>query len=162
MRFEIVQRYRSPADAVERAYADGALYPTLVGLPKLGGIELLGEDRDGDVVRMRARYRFTGHLAGAVTAVVDPQKLTWVQESTHELGTGRATFVLLPDHYPDRLQSSGTYDVEADGDGSRRIVRGELKVRAPLVAGRVEKAIVSGLQEYLEAEAPRVDAWIDR
>lgn len=162
MRFEVIQRYRSSADVVERAYADEALYPTLVGLPKLGGIELLDQTRDGDEVRMRARYRFTGHLPGAVTAVVDPERLTWVQESTHDLGTGRATFVLLPDHYPDRLSASGTYAVEAHGDRSRRVVRGELKVRAPLVAGRVEKAIVSGLQEYLEAEAPKVDTWIDR
>lgn len=162
MRFEVIQRYRSAADAVERAYADEALYPTLVGLPKLGGIELLDEQRQGDVVRMRARYRFTGHLPSAVTAVVDPQKLTWVQDSSHDLGTGQATFVLLPDHYADRLQAKGTYTVAADGDGARRVVRGELKVRAPLVAGRVEQAIVSGLQEYLEAEAPRVDEWITR
>lgn len=161
MRFEVIQRYRSTADSVERAYAEGELYPTLVGLPKLGGIELLDEERTGDVVRMRARYRFTGHLAGAVTAVVDPKKLTWVQDSTHELGTGRATFALLPDHYADRLQASGTSTVEGDGDGSRRVVRGELKVRAPLVAGRVEAAIVSGLRENLEAEAARVDAWIE-
>ncbi|NLT26397.1 MAG: mannose-6-phosphate isomerase, class I, partial [Microbacteriaceae bacterium] len=38
--------------------------------------------------------------------------------------------------------------------------RGDLEVRAPLVAGRVERAIVSGLEEYLVAEAPAVDAWI--
>lgn len=160
MRFEITQRYQSAAGAVEEAYAGNDLYPTLVGLPKLGGIEVLDRDQTDDTVRLRVRFRFTGHLPGAVTAVVDPDRLTWVQETSHDLGTGRATFVLLPDHYPDRLKASGRFDVEPDGDGSRRVVRGELKVSAPLVAGRVEKAIVSGLEEYLVAEAPVVDSWI--
>lgn len=160
MRFEIIQRYRSSADAVEAAYADADLYPTLVGLPKLGGIEVLDREERGDRVILRARYRFTGHLPSAVTAVVDPARLTWVQESTHEMGTGRASFLLLPDHYPDRLKANGSSTVQPDGDGCRRVVRGELKVRAPFVAGKVEQAIVSGLEEYLIAEAPAVDTWL--
>ena len=39
MRFEIVQSYQSGAQAVIDAYAEASLYPTLVGLPKLGRIE---------------------------------------------------------------------------------------------------------------------------
>ncbi|MEZ5204214.1 MAG: DUF2505 family protein [Acidimicrobiales bacterium] len=46
------------------------------------------------------------------------------------------------------------------GDGSERIVSGELKVRALLVAGKVEQAIVDGLAEYLAAEAPAVDRYL--
>lgn len=163
MRFAVTQTFRSPAEAVTAAYADPALYPSLVGLPKLGGVEALTHERDGDHVLQRIRYRFTGHLPSAVTAVVDPAKLSWVQESDHDLATGTTTFRLLPDHYPDRLRASGTFEVRPAGRvaGASRVVTGELKVRAPLVAGRVEGAIVSGLEEYLAAEAPRVDAWID-
>ena len=40
------------------------------------------------------------------------------------------------------------------------MVRGEL-IRAPFVAGKVEQAIVSGLEEYLIAEAPAVDTWLE-
>jgi hypothetical protein len=42
------------------------------------------------------------------------------------------------------------------------VVSGDLKVRAPLVGGRVEAAIVSGLEEYLVAEAPAVDSHLGR
>lgn len=160
MRFEIVQRFTSSPDQVERAYAGADLYPTLVGLPKLGGIEVLDRREAGDVVDLRVRFRFIGDLPSAVTAVVDPDRLTWVQETRHELGSGRTTFVLVPDHYPDRLQARGAFAIVGDGDGARRTVRGELKVKAPLVASRVERAIVSGLEEYLVAEGPAVDAWI--
>ena len=160
MRFEITQHYdAAPAD-VAAAYLDADLYPTLVGLPKLGGIEVLDEARSGDTVTLRVRYRFTGHLPGAVTAVVDPARLTWVQVTRHDVSEGSARFEMLPDHYPDRLSASGTYRIVDHGDGAQRVVSGELKVRALLVAGKVEGAIVSGLREYLEAEAPAVDRYL--
>ena len=160
MRFELVQRFAHPPEAVDAAYADAALYPTLVGLPKLGDIEVLAHERADARARLSIRFGFTGDLPPAVTAVVDPHRLTWVQETEHDLATGTTTFRLVPDHYPDRLAASGRAVVRADGTGSRRVVSGELKVRALLVAGKVEQAIVSGLGEYLEAEAPAVDRYL--
>lgn len=162
MRFELIQDYSSSADAVTAAYADPDLYPTLVGLPKLGGIEVLDHEADDARARLWIRFAFTGHLPGAVAAVVDPARLTWVQETDHDLVTGTTSFVLNPDYYADRLKASGSFRITERGDGSRRTVTGELKVRALLVAGRVEHAIVSGLGEYLTAEAPAVDRYLDR
>jgi hypothetical protein len=163
VRFELTQRYRSSVEEVVVAYADPELYPSLVDLPKLGGIEVLEHHRDDTTATLRVRFRFTGHLPSAVTAVVDPERLTWVQESTHDLTGGTTTFRLLPDHYPDRLRASGTCRVVPQGDGTRRVVSGELAIRGvPLVGGRVERAIVDGLGEYLEAEAPAVDAYVGR
>jgi hypothetical protein len=39
-------------------------------------------------------------------------------------------------------------------------VEGELKVRAPLVAGTVERAIASGLQDHLRDEVGFVTAFL--
>jgi hypothetical protein len=161
MRFEIKQRFVRPAAEVDAAYADPALYETLVGLPKLGGIEVLGHRRDERTVQLSIRFAFTGDLPAAVTAVVDPARLTWVQESTHDLVAARTTFRLVPDHYPDRLAASGSVRVLATDTGTQRVVSGDLRVKAMLVSGRVEQAIVSGLAEYLEAEAPAVDRFLD-
>ena len=162
MRFEITQRYESTAGDVNAAYANPDLYPTLVGLPKLGGIEVLSHESTMATARLSVRFRFIGHLPAAVTAVVEPQRLTWIQESIHDLAAGTATFRLLPDHYADRLEAAGTFAITDSGNGSQRVVNGELKVRVLLVSGSVERAIVSGLQEYLVAEAPAVDSWLRR
>ena len=161
-RFELVQRYRSSGGEVSRAYSDPDLYPTFVGLPKLGDIEVISHEIvDDGSVRHRVRYRFTGDLPSAVTAVVDPARLSWIQETAQDVTAGHGQFRLLPDHYPDRLQAKGRFEITSDAtSGSSRSVSGELKVRAPLVAGRVEQAIVSGLAEYLEAEALAVDRWL--
>jgi hypothetical protein len=69
-----------------------------------------------------------------------------------------ATTRLLPDHYPDRLTRQGVYVFIDTTGGSTRRLEGELKVRAPLVGGRAEKALVSGLQEHAAAEQQLIES----
>ena len=157
MDFSVTQTYAAPADAVARAYASRELYGELADLPKLGPPEVIDRTVDGDVVRLQIRYRFVGDLSPAVTAAIDPARLTWVEHSIHDVGRRSVTYRLVPDHYRDRLQSSGTCAISANGTGAERMVRGRLKVRALVVGGAVERAIVSGLREYLVAEAGAVD-----
>ena len=85
MDFMLDQVFTAGGDALARAYASRELYEHLVGLPKLGPPEVLDRQEDGDQVRLQIRYRFVGDLSPAVTAVVDPRKLTWVEHSVHDL-----------------------------------------------------------------------------
>lgn len=160
MQFQVSQRFAHGPRQVAEAYTDPELYPSLVGLPKLGRIEVVSHARQGDRATVHVRYRFTDPLPAAVTAVVDPARLSWVQETVFDLAAGTTRFTMVPDHYPDRLSASGTARLVPEGEGARREVSGQLKVRALLVAGRVEAAIVDGLREYLVAEAPKVDAYL--
>ena len=109
---------------------------------------------------MRIRYRFVGHLPSAAAAVLDPKKLTWVEESTHNLVDHTVTWRLVPDHYADRFRANGTSALRADGNVTVRQTRGDLVVKTPFVGRLVERALVSGLKEHLDAEAPRVAAWV--
>ena len=131
MRFEIVQHIPAPAGAVARAYADPAFYDTLVGLPKLGRPEALSHEVDGDRVRLRIRYQFVGELSSAVRAVVDPRKLSWVEDSVHDLTTRTVTFQMDADHYADRFRCTGSYQLEPsrDGAGTVRRTTSDLSVR---------------------------------
>jgi hypothetical protein len=150
------------ADIVD-AYADPALYPGLPELPKIGRPEVLDHRREGDSVHLDIRYAYTGDLPSAALTLIDPGKLTWVQRTTVELGDRRSTITLLPDHYPDRLRCQGTFRFgEARGGGTRRHVEGDLGVKVLVVGKQVERALVSGLQEFLDAEAVAVDRWLDQ
>jgi hypothetical protein len=156
VRFEVRQHIDAPLDAVAAALCDPAYYAALGTAPKLGVPEVLDRRVDGDQVLLRVRYRFAGELSSAARAVLDPNKLTWVDESRHDLAQHRVTFVLKPDHYADRLSCTGGYRLEADPADASQTIRtasGDLKVRAALVAGSVERALVSGLKEHLDAEA---------
>ena len=112
------------------------------------------------MTELALRYRFTGQIAPAVRAVLDPNKLIWVQESTVDHHTHRTTFTMKPEHYGSRLDCAGSYVFEPGPDGSTlQRVTGRVKVHFPLVGGTVEKAIVNGLREHIQSEAAIVERW---
>ena len=153
MRFRILQEFDAPPDRVQEAYLDPAFLEAMGRLPKLGSPELLSDERDGDAVRRRIRFRFSGDLNSAVRAVLDPEKLTWVEESVTHLEDRRTSWTIRPDHYADKLASSGEFLIEPHaGGGSRRTSTGEVKVRVFLVGSKVEGAIVSGMEEHAVRE----------
>jgi hypothetical protein len=160
VRFHIEQRFAASLEKVEGAYCSPALLATLATLPKVGGAELLDQQVDGDRVTQRVRYRFTGELSSAVTAVVDPQRLSWVEESVLDRTSHVTTWHIVPDHYANRLTCLGTFRLEASGATTRRLTEAEIKVHFPLVGGRVERAIVSGLEEHAAAEQVAVQAFL--
>ena len=165
MRFRLEQRFDAPLTAVEAAFVDPDLLAHLASLPGLGAPHLVDQSSDGDTLRQQVRYRFEGHLPPAATRVVDPQRLTWIEESTLDRRTHTTDFVVRPDHYADRLRCRGTVTLSEVGDddgGTLRVTEGELTVRVALVAGRVERAIVAGLHEHAAAQAAGVQDWLRR
>jgi DNA-binding transcriptional regulator YbjK len=160
VKFRIDQRIPAPLAAVEAALVDRDFVAATADLPKLGAPELLELQRDGDRAHQRVRYRFTAQLSGAVTRVVDPAKLTWVDDARYDLTSHTSRHRILPDNYADRLQASYDVVLESLGDSTRRLVTGELTVHVPLLGGRVERAIVDGLEEHANAEAELLGRWI--
>lgn len=160
MRFTVEQRFATGPDETARAFSEPELYAGFAALPKVSVPEVLACHRDGDVARMRIRYRFAGHLSSAARAVIDPNRLTWVDESTHDLARRHVRFVLRPDHYGDRFRCSGDYRIEESDGGCRRHATIDLKVSAPFVGGAVERAIESGLREHLADETGVVEAYL--
>ena len=162
MDFALEQQLDGSPERVLDLLLDGAFLAARAGLPKLGGSELIELSRDTTSARVRVRMRFTGDLAPAVTRVVDPAKLTWIDDATFMLASRRATHEIRPDNYADRLSCRYDDALHDDGGGTRRVLSGTVKVRALLVGGRVEGAIVSGLREYAAAEATLLDEWLRR
>ena len=162
MNFRIEERVDASAEAAAHALVDARFVFATADLPKVGGAELLDQLRNGDHVHQRIRYRFTGELSSAVTAVVDRDRLTWIDDADHDLTTLRSEHRILPDHYADRLHAGYATDLAPEGDAgrSRMVVTGTVQVRMPLVGGRVERAIVSGLEEHAAAEAQLLGDWL--
>lgn len=152
MKFDLTQDFDASAASVMAVYCDPDFYPALDGIGKIGDPSVLSRDERGDQVVMRVRFRFTGDLPSAALAIVRPERLTWVEVTTYDLGKLTAHSEIQPDHYADRLQASATSHFADHDGGSTRAVSGELKVRALLVGGQVEKAIVSGMREHFVDE----------
>jgi len=58
------------------------------------------------------------------------------------------------------LRCAGTIVGNAVASGATRVADGELRVSVPLVGAKVERAIVSGMEEHAAAEASLVDTWL--
>jgi hypothetical protein len=162
VRFETVQQLRAPLLVVEATFVDPEFLRELATLPKLGRPELLDQDDQGDRLRQRVRYAFVGDLSAAVRAVVDPAKLTWVEDSTLDRRSHLTTFTILPDNYARLLDASGSISLASpdDDQATVRRVEGEVTVHVPLVGRKVEAAIVSGLREHAELEVDAVNRWV--
>jgi hypothetical protein len=164
MRFAIEQRYTSatPAEVVA-AYTDPALYATFHGLTKVAPPEVVDRVVDGRTVTMTLRMRFVAELNAAARAVVDPSKLSWLQDERYDLDTLTAEVVFRPENYGDRFSCKGGYTFTSDAStptATVRATKGDLKVRMMLVGGQVENAVVSGLREHFAQEAPLVLGWV--
>ena len=163
MRFRIEQHFALPLDTVEATYWDPSFLERLAELPKVGRPQLLSHEVDDDILRKKVRYAFAGDLSAAVRRVVDPARLTWIEASTSDRRTHRSEFRILPDHYAKLLHCSGTFTLRAKGsETTLRLAEGEMKVSVPFVGGKVERAIVSGLEDQARGEAELVETWADR
>lgn len=161
MHFSVDQPLEVPRPVAEEALVAPDFYSSMGGMGAIGTPEVLSrEELDGSAVRMSVRYRLTAHLAPPVRAVLDPEKLTWVIESTMHPRRHEAEFRMLPDHYAERLECSGMYRFEARGPKrSAQVTEGDLVVHFPLVAGAVERAILAGLRQHMSEHAAHVARW---
>jgi len=157
VRFHMVQPITAPRDAVVAAVADPRLYESMDGMPSLGPPSVIECKQDGDLTRLRIRYSFNGRLSSAARAVLDPAKMTWVVNLDVDRMRYQAQFRMLPDHYADRIRCSGFYRFEATSDTTEQVMDGELAVQALLVAGAIERAILSGFKEHMVEMAKAVE-----
>ena len=162
MDFTIEQSLAGAPGTVQDVLLDPAFIAARAQLPKLGDAELLECTRDDTSAHLRVRLRFTADLSPAVTAVIDPQKLTWVDDARFDLAALQADHTIEPDNYADRLTSTYQSVLATDGPGTRRVLTGTVKVRMLLVGGKVEGAIVSGLRDYAVSEAELLNSWLAR
>ena len=164
MRFSAEQSITAPRDAVEAAFVDPGFYAALGELSAIRPPEVLEqrvEGADDNFVHLRVQYAFSGNLSGPARAVLDPARLTWVDESTFDRAAHRIDFEIVPDHYADRLQCRGWYQFDPVGDrATRQLMGGDLRVRYPVVGGLVERAIIVGIRQHLGEEARILERWL--
>jgi hypothetical protein len=153
MRFRIEQRLSAPVGRVEAALVDPAWYEAVTASAAVWAPELLEVADDGrTTVGLRVRYRFRGTLNPAAARVVSPDKLSWVEVSTLDRSAHAIDLRIEPDSYADRLRFTGSVELLDEGATTRRVLDGDVRVKVPLVAGKVEGAVVSGLREHAAVE----------
>jgi hypothetical protein len=142
-------------DAAVAAYGNPAFYEGRPPRDDISLIGVVGHEESASQVLIEIRYQFIGSVSSAVRAIIDPAKLSWLTRTEIQKEERRARFTIIPDHYPDRLECSGTFRFLADAAGTDATsisIEGDLTVHVFLVGPTVEQLVVSGLRSYLAAE----------
>lgn len=149
----------SPARAMD-AYSTPAFYEGRTKRDNIEVIEVVRHEETGSRVLMEVRFAFRGPISPAVQRIIDRNKMTWITRNVILPDESRADWVVLPDHYPDRLSASGVYTFEPGADGPETSsvvgIEGDLKVHVPILGRSVEKVIVSGMRKYFAAEVQTI------
>ena len=125
MHFATQQAVGVPPARAMAAYGTPSFYE---GRPIQDHIEVLEVVRHEDTgarVLMEVRFAFRGPISPAVQRVIDRNKMSWITRNELRPDESRADWVVLPDHYPDRLSAGGVYRFET-GDGAGRYELGRL------------------------------------
>ena len=86
--------------------------------------------------------------------------LSMVEHSIHERAALRGTFRMVPDVYGSLMSCSGEYRYEPVDGGSIRTMRGEFRIKLPVVGGRAERVVVDNLRRQNAVVATMVDDWV--
>ena len=86
----------------------------------------------------------------------------FTDELDYDVGTRRGMWRTIPSMYGDRGQMSGTIEFVAAGEGTKRIVRGEVAVRMFGLGRIIEKIIVTEVEKSFEATAKFTRDWLAR
>ena len=167
MRFRIEQQFPADPATLCLALVDPSyLSDAIARLPDVAAPIVVSQRRDAETgaVHQAVRYAFTGHLPGAVTRVVSPERLTWIEDSTVDVKGMSAAFRIVPEYYKNLFTCSGTWSLTLRPGGCSRVIEGSMKVNSPIpfVGGQVEKAIVGGLRDRLDKEPAAFTWWISQ
>jgi hypothetical protein len=166
VRFSVEHRFAAAIDQVEEAMTDPDFYSQLDDMVGVDPPQLLDRRTRDGAVELRVRYVYSGDVPSVARRVLGRGELAWVQHSTVDLRRHRTDFTVVPETHAELVRCSGAYLLRAvrpppDAETARTI-RGELRVRVPVVAARAERAIASGLVERLDAEARALQRWLAR
>jgi hypothetical protein len=158
--FEIRHRFDHGPELVARTILDPDYQESLDRLGPLKSRTLLSQgSRDSRVVR-RIRCVLDADFVGVAKSVLGTSDPSWVEESTwfpEEMTWG---WTIIPDVAASLLSAGGTMKLSKDGDGTTRVVAGEVRVHIPFVGGKAERSIVEGVTTVYNEEAERLTQWL--
>ena len=162
MRFEVEHAFDADAASLTAVWLDPAFHLAL-DLPDVSRPKLVTDTRDGTQHTLDLRYEFVGHVDPIVNKLLAGRPLAWRQRLIFDTASRRGTLSVVSEDGAERLKASGLIALDEVGDHStRRTMRGDLRVRVPVVGGTAERRIVPGLLARLDVEAAALRARLSR
>jgi hypothetical protein len=162
MKFQVEHAFEADPASLTAIWLDPEFHLALE-LPDVSRPELVAKTTTGTEHTLDLRYEFVGHVDPIVNKLLAGRSLTWRQRLTFDTVSRRGTLTVVSEDGSERLKASGQIVLEeTTHHGTRRTMRGDLRVRVPVVGGAAERRIVPGLVRRLDVEADALRARLSR
>ena len=156
VRFEISHELDAPLDAVELAVLSPDLGRRLSRLLKsIESVETVEHALENGELRRVLRFQASAPLPIFKGYNVTRDAMSWSEEWVYRLADHASTWTVFPrEQWKRYFRSGGTYQLEPLPDGrTRRTVKGEIEIRAGVLARIIERMAVSEVRKTYDAEA---------
>jgi hypothetical protein len=161
-RFEHRATFSAPAGTVGSALVDQAFLTERLRVLGGKGAELVDHRASADEVVFTLHQGLDAqHLPGPVRAILKGGDLVVAREERWQLtgdrpvATGRASISGVPGEISSRTQLADL----AEG-ASELVIKAEVRVRIPLIGGRIEGLVAKEVGNLLAAESEFADRWL--
>ncbi len=158
MHFEIVHEFDISLDAIELAVLSPGLVEKLA--PRLQNIEKVSQTthalHNGVLERVWS-YQANLKIPSFAKSYITREMWSWDEVSTYDLKTHSSSWSIEPRVKPEwkkYFNAKGRYELIAEEGGrTKRVVKGELELKVPVVRQMAERMIVNEVKKTFEAEA---------
>jgi Protein of unknown function (DUF2505) len=127
---------------------------SLDGLGPLSERKVLEQKRLPDgTVRRRVRCVLDIDVSGRARRFIGDEDPAWIEHATWRPDERKWSWTIEPLVAKEMLAASGRIEIIRNGSRTVRVVVGEVKVKVPIVGGKVESWIVQGLERAYDEEA---------
>jgi len=117
------------------------------------GRKLLRLDRSPERIVRHVRFEPARDADAAVNQAYGASRASFVEELVYDVRARRGEWRTIPNRFADRVKNTGSIEFTDDPGGTRRIVRGEVKVSLFGFGGIVERMIVAEIEKSYAATA---------
>ena len=159
MKFEIEHTYARITPAAYAALHFDETFSAALGEALGLGRTLLRLDRTADRIVRHVRCVPRRDADDPAAQVLD-DKASYVEELDYDVARARGEWRTIPSMMPDRVTTHGSIEFVAAPGVTRRIVRGEVRVRIFAVGRLVERHIVAAIEKSYADSARFTAAWL--
>ena len=122
--------------------------------------QVLGEEERGGVRIKRTRITSRKELPGFMAAALGATRLSYDLEERYPADQRVMNWTVRPLVVPDKVECSGSFEVNPHPDGCERLVRGRIKVNIRFIGGKIEDAIGAELRSSYARSAEFAKTWL--
>ncbi len=157
MKFEYRHTFDTSAERLVEALFDPDLAPFLSEhMTTIVSIEPMERTEDEQRIRRKVKYVPVPMISKIGPKKITPESMQWVEESSFDKARRVMTFENIPTHPKVRAKmvNRGELQIQPTGsDRCERIMRGELKIKFPLLGRVAESIIAKNGKKMLDEEA---------